>query len=87
VITSCTQDNASIPGSTLSALHHRLGPSVIFRYDARTGATVFYDPVNHVTVYETDLFEDYGAAEFNGDDTILAQGCSVTGGTSHGSTG
>ncbi|HEV2316378.1 MAG TPA: RnfABCDGE type electron transport complex subunit D [Thermoplasmata archaeon] len=87
VIASCTQDNRTIPASTLSALHSRLGPSVIFQYDPNSGATVFYDPVNHVTVYETDLFEDYGQAEFNGDDSVLAQGCSLSGGSASGSAG
>jgi Na+-translocating ferredoxin:NAD+ oxidoreductase RnfD subunit len=77
-VASCTQDNRSIPATTLSALHQRLGPSVIYSYDSASGVTVFYDPVNHVTVYETDLFEDYGAAEFNGDDAIIAQGCTTT---------
>jgi NQR2, RnfD, RnfE family len=80
VVVSCSQDNKSLAPSTLQMLHNRLGPSVIFNYDSATGATVFYDPVNHVTVYETDLFEDYGSAEFNGDDGILAQGCSTTAG-------
>jgi NQR2, RnfD, RnfE family len=72
---SCTQDNPSIPSSTLSALHKALGPSVILSYDAGTGVTVFYDPVNQVTVTETDLYEDYGFAEFNGDDFTVS-GCS-----------
>jgi Na+-translocating ferredoxin:NAD+ oxidoreductase RnfD subunit len=72
---SCTKDNASIPSSTLDSLHRALGPSVILSYDSQTGTTVFYDPVNSVTVTETDLFEDYGSAEFNGDDYAVP-GCS-----------
>lgn len=80
VVVSCTQDNRTISSSDLQMLHQRLGPSVIFSYDPATGATVFYDPANHVTVYETDLFEDYGLAEFNGDDAILSQGCTLSSG-------
>ena len=71
---ACAQDNPSIPAGTLSMLHNRLGPSTILHYDASTGVTVFYDPVNQVTVTETDMFEDYGFAEFNGDDAA-ASGC------------
>lgn len=70
----CASDNASIPASTLSMLHHVLGPSVILSYSPNTAMTVFYDPVNQVTVTETDLYEDYGYAEFNGDDFAVA-GC------------
>ena len=33
---------------------------------------VFYDPVNHATVTETNIYEDYGFAEFNGDDYARA---------------
>ena len=40
-----------------------------------TGQTVFYDPVNQVTITETNLYEDYGYAEFNGDD-FAVNGCS-----------
>lgn len=72
---ACSQDNPAIPSSTVAMLHQRLGPSVILRYDANTGVTVFYDPVNQVTVTETDLYEDYGFAEFNGDDQAVS-GCS-----------
>ena len=72
---SCTTDNKSIPSSTLGTLHKELGPSVILSYDASTALTVFYDPVNQVTVTETDLYEDYGFAEFNGDDYAVS-GCS-----------
>jgi len=32
--------------------------------------------VNHVTVTESDLYEDYGFAEFNGDDSAV-NGCSA----------
>ena len=74
-LTGCSADNPSIPASTLSQLHHMLGPSVVRSYDASTGVVVFYDPVNHVTVTETDLYEDYGFAEFNGDDYAVS-GCS-----------
>jgi hypothetical protein len=48
---------------------------VILSYNSATGVVVFYDPVNQVTVTETDLYEDYGFAEFNGDDSAVA-GCS-----------
>jgi hypothetical protein len=53
-----------------------LGPSVILSYDSSTGVVVFYDPVNHVTVTESDLYEDYGFAEFNGDDYAVS-GCAT----------
>lgn len=72
--TSCQTDNPSISSSDLSALHKILGPSVILSYDSSTGVVVFYDPVNHVTVTESDLYEDYGFAEFNGDDYAVS-GC------------
>ena len=71
---ACAQDASGIPQSTLSSLHQALGPSVILSYDSNTGVVVFYDPVNHVTVRETDLYEDYGYAEFNGDDFTVS-GC------------
>ena len=71
----CQTDNPSIPSSTLSQLHKVLGPSVILSYNSATNVVVFYDPVNHVTVTETDLYEDYGFAEFNGDDYAVS-GCS-----------
>lgn len=70
----CASDNPSIPSATLSQLHQFLGPSVVLSYDKSTGVVVFYDPVNHVTVTETDLYEDYGFAEFNGDDYAV-NGC------------
>ncbi len=70
----CQTDNPSIPTATLTMLHQRLGPSVILTYNPNTGAVVFYDPVNHVTVSEFDLYEDFGYAEFNGDDYAV-QGC------------
>lgn len=73
-LASCTQDNPSIASNTLASLHHVLGPSVVLSYNANTGLTVFYDPVNHVTVTETDLYEDYGFADFNGDDYAVS-GC------------
>ena len=71
----CQTDDPSIPASTLSALHKALGPSVILSYDSHTGLVVFYDPVNHVTVTESNLYEDFGFAEFNGDDYAVS-GCS-----------
>jgi hypothetical protein len=37
---------------------------------------VFYDPVNRATVTETNIYEDYGFAEFNGDDYAV-MGCSA----------
>lgn len=72
----CTSDNTSIPSSTLQQLHHLLGPSVILSYSSTRGTVVFYDTVNHVTVTETDLYEDYGFAEFNGDDYAVS-GCAA----------
>jgi NQR2/RnfD/RnfE family subunit of NADH-ubiquinone oxidoreductase len=74
-VTNCTADNPSIPTSTLQSLHQALGASVILAYNSGTGVVKFYDPVNHVTVTETDLWEDYGYAEFNGDDYAVS-GCS-----------
>ncbi len=74
VATACQTDNPSIPSSDLTSLHKVLGPSVILSYDASTGVVTFYDPVNQVTVTETDLYEDYGFAEFNGDDYAVS-GC------------
>ncbi len=74
VTASCAADNPSIPASTLSSLHQRLGPSVILSADQNSGTVVFYDPVNHVTVTETDMYEDFGFAEFNGDDYAVS-GC------------
>lgn len=73
---NCEHDNPSIPASTLSELHKLLGPSVILSYDSSTGVVVFYDPVNQVTVTESDLYEDYGFAEFNGDDYAVS-GCAA----------
>ena len=73
-VATCTSDNPSIASQVLQSLHRALGPSVILSYDASSGTTVFYDPANHVTVTETDLYEDYGYAEFNGDD-FAVQGC------------
>jgi hypothetical protein len=73
---NCQSDNPLIPSSTLSELHKLLGPSVILSYDSSTGIVVFYDPVNHVTVTESDLYEDYGFAEFNGDDYAVS-GCAA----------
>ena len=75
-LANCQHDNPSIPAATLSELHKLLGPSVILSYDSSTGVVVFYDPVNQVTVTESDLYEDYGFAEFNGDDYAVS-GCSA----------
>ncbi len=75
VALSCAHDNLSIPAGERQSLHYLLGPSIIFWYDNASGRTVFYDPVDNVTVYETDLYEDHGVAEWNGDDTILSEGC------------
>ncbi|MDE1881349.1 MAG: RnfABCDGE type electron transport complex subunit D [Euryarchaeota archaeon] len=72
---NCQQDNPNIPASTVQSLHQALGPSVILSYNSNTGVVVFYDPVNQVTVTETDMYEDYGFAEFNGDDYAVS-GCS-----------
>ena len=74
VAAACQKDNPSIPSSDLSTLHKVLGPSVILSYDSSTGVVRFYDPANHETVTETDLYEDYGFAEFNGDDYAVS-GC------------
>ncbi len=73
--TDCSQDNPSIPSSLLSSLHQALGPSHILSVNRNTGTVVFYDPVNKLTITETDMYEDYGFAEFNGDDYTVA-GCS-----------
>jgi Na+-translocating ferredoxin:NAD+ oxidoreductase RnfD subunit len=73
---SCANDNPTIPSDLLTFLHQRLGPSVIRSADANTGVVVFFDPVNQVTVTETDVYEDYGYAEFNGDDYAVS-GCSA----------
>jgi enediyne biosynthesis protein E5 len=74
VTAACRNDNSDIPASELSTLHKLLGPSVILSYDPSTGVVIFYDPVNQVTVTESDLYEDYGFAEFNGDDYAVS-GC------------
>jgi len=76
VTATCQSDNPSISASDLAALHKALGPSVILSYDPTTGVVVFYDPVNQVTVTESDLYEDYGFAEFNGDDYAVS-GCAA----------
>ncbi len=72
---NCTVDNPSISSSLASFLHQRLGPSVLISADTGTGTVVFYDPVNKVTITETNIYEDYGFAEFNGDDYAVL-GCS-----------
>jgi len=71
----CTSDNTGISSDVLTLLHGKLGPSVILSYVPNTGTVVFYDPVNKATVTETDLYEDFGYAEFNGDD-YTTMGCS-----------
>jgi Na+-translocating ferredoxin:NAD+ oxidoreductase RnfD subunit len=73
-VSECQVDNGSISSSVLGSLHKTLGPSVILNYNPSNGVVVFFDPVNQVTVTETDLYEDYGFAEFNGDDYTSA-GC------------
>jgi Na+-translocating ferredoxin:NAD+ oxidoreductase RnfD subunit len=73
---ACQTDNPSISATDLAALHKVLGPSVILSYSSSTGVVVFYDPVNQVTVTESDLYEDYGFAEFNGDDYAVS-GCAA----------
>jgi Na+-translocating ferredoxin:NAD+ oxidoreductase RnfD subunit len=73
-LTNCTKDNPGISASTLASLHSTLGPSVILSYNGNTGLVVFFDPVNFVTVTESDLYEDFGYAEFNGDDYPVS-GC------------
>jgi Na+-translocating ferredoxin:NAD+ oxidoreductase RnfD subunit len=75
-LANCQNDSSSIPSATLSELHKLLGPSVILSYASSTGVVVFYDPVNQVTVTESDLYEDYGFAEFNGDDYAVS-GCAA----------
>ena len=74
--TNCQVDNPAISPSVVSSLHQRLGPSVILSYDSSTGTVVFYDPVHQITVTEVDLYEDFGYAEFNGDDYAVS-GCSA----------
>jgi Na+-translocating ferredoxin:NAD+ oxidoreductase RnfD subunit len=72
--TLCQHDSPNIDASTLASLHRSLGPSVILSYTQATNLVVFYDPVNQVTVTETDLYEDFGYAEFNSDDGTVP-GC------------
>ncbi len=73
---SCAADNPSVAPDLLTFLHQRLGPSVVLSANPNTGVVVFYDPVNQVTVTETDVYEDFGYAEFNGDDYAIS-GCSA----------
>ena len=73
---NCTIDNPTISSSLATFLHQRLGPSVLLSVDTGTGTVVFYDPANKVTVTETNIYEDYGFAEFNGDDYAVL-GCSA----------
>ena len=75
VTSDCTQDNPAVPSNILTFLHGRLGPSVILSYNSNSGTAVFYDPVNKATITETDMYEDFGYAEFNGDDYVV-MGCS-----------
>jgi len=75
VANGCLQDNPNIPSDLASFLHDRLGPSVLLSADPNSGTVVFYDPVNKATVTETDMYEDFGYAEFNGDDFVV-MGCS-----------
>jgi hypothetical protein len=71
---NCTVDNPSVGSQLATYLHQALGPSVLLSVDTGTGTVVFYDPVNKVTVTETNIYEDYGFAEFNGDDYAVS-GC------------
>lgn len=71
----CARDNPSVPSDMLTFLHQRLGPSIILSASPSSGTVIFYDPVNHATVTETDMYEDFGYAEFNGDDSVI-MGCS-----------
>jgi len=73
---NCTTDNPAIASNLVSFLHQRLGPSVIISADTGTGTVVFYDPVNNATITETNIYEDYGFAEFNGDDYAV-MGCTA----------
>lgn len=73
---NCTVDNPTISSSLATYLHQALGPSVLLSADTGTGTVVFYDPVNKVTITETNIYEDYGFAEFNGDDYAVS-GCSA----------
>ena len=73
---NCTADIPSIASNLGTFLHQRLGPSVLLSVDTGTGTVVFYDPVNKVTVTETNIYEDYGFAEFNGDDYAVL-GCAA----------
>ncbi len=75
VTADCSKDNPSVSSDVLNFLHQRLGPSVILSTDPNSGTVVFYDPVNHATITETDMYEDFGYAEFNGDDYAV-MGCS-----------
>jgi Na+-translocating ferredoxin:NAD+ oxidoreductase RnfD subunit len=70
----CLSDSPSVPAATAASLHKALGPSVILGDNTATGVVTFYDPVNGVTVTETDMYEDFGFAEFNGDDYAIS-GC------------
>ncbi len=73
---NCTVDNPTISSSLATYLHQALGPSVLLSVDTGTGTVVFFDPVNKVTVTETNIYEDYGFAEFNGDDYAVS-GCAA----------
>ncbi|MCI4350002.1 MAG: RnfABCDGE type electron transport complex subunit D [Thermoplasmata archaeon] len=70
----CQHDNPVINKATLHHLHHVLGPSVVLVYQRTTGILVYYDPVHHQTVKETDLYQDLGYAEFATHDVRVA-GC------------
>jgi hypothetical protein len=63
-VTLCLHDSRVVDHATLRSLHHALGPSVILIYQRTTGIVVYYDPVHHQTVRETDLYQDFGYAEF-----------------------
>ena len=49
---------------------------MLLSVDTGTGTVVFYDPANKVTVTETNIYEYYGFAEFNGDDYAVL-GCAA----------
>jgi len=72
----CALDNPSVASDILAFLHQRLGPSVILSANPARGTVVFYDPVNNATITETDVYEDFGYAEFNGDDRVV-MGCAA----------
>ncbi|MCI4319614.1 MAG: RnfABCDGE type electron transport complex subunit D [Thermoplasmata archaeon] len=73
-VTLCLHDSPVVNHATLHSLHRALGPSVIIIYQRTTGIVVYYDPVHHQTVRETDLYQDFGYAEFDTHDARVP-GC------------